>query len=109
MGRRSRQRAKDQTANEASDAPPRRRDRMARVAVADDVWADFRAAAGHRAISEVLGELVEREVARYRSQRLRDGQVDSRELLEALDRARQQQEDLAALVARLEALRPLTM
>jgi hypothetical protein len=78
---------------------------MARVAVADDVWTDFRAAAGHRAVSEVLGELVEREVARYRSQRLRDGRLEPRELVEALERARLQQDDLATIVERLEAFR----
>jgi hypothetical protein len=78
---------------------------MARVLATDDVWADFRAACAYRPISVVLGELVEREVARYRSRRLRDGALDPRELIEALDQARQQQEDLAALVERLELLR----
>jgi hypothetical protein len=78
---------------------------MARVQVADDVWADFRAAAGYRPISEVLGELVTREVDRYRSQRLRDGELDQQELIDALEHARRQQDDLAALVDRLEALR----
>ena len=78
---------------------------MARVAVTDDVWADFRAAVGHRPVSEVLGELVEREVARHRSQRLRDGRLESRDVVEALARARHQQDDLAAIVERLEALR----
>jgi predicted CopG family antitoxin len=78
---------------------------MARVAVADDVWADFRSAAGHRSVSEILGELVEREVARYRSQRLRDGRLEPRELVEALERARRQQDDLATLVKQLETLR----
>lgn len=78
---------------------------MARVAVADEVWADFRAAAGYRPVSEVLGELVEREVARYRSRRLRDGQLAPREVVEALERAREQQADLAAILERLEALR----
>lgn len=78
---------------------------MARVAVADDVWADFRAAAGHRPLSEILGELVEREVKAYRSRRLQEGSLDGRELVEALARARVQQEELAAIVERLEALR----
>lgn len=58
---------------------------MARVQIADDVWADFRAAAGNRPISEVLGELVTREVGRYRSRRIRDGQLDPRELADALE------------------------
>jgi hypothetical protein len=78
---------------------------MARVQVADDVWADFRAAAGHRPISEVLGELVTREVARYRSKRLRDGELHAREITDALEQAGRQQADLAAIVERLEALR----
>ena len=78
---------------------------MARVAAADDVWADFRRAIGYRPISEALGEFVQREVERYRSRRLRDGQLEPRELIDALDRAREQQADLEAVVARLEALR----
>jgi hypothetical protein len=77
---------------------------MARVQVADDVWADFRAAAGHRPLSEVLGELVTREVDRYRSRRLREGQLDPREITAALDHAAQQQADLAVIVERLERL-----
>src|SRR3954452_4671522 len=84
-----------------------RRDRMARVQVADDVWADFRAAAGHRPLSEVLGELVTREVNRYRSRRLRDGRLDPREITEALAHATQQQADLAIIVERLERLERL--
>lgn len=78
---------------------------MARVAVADDVWTDFRAAAGYRPVSEVLGELVEREVELYRSRRLREGRVEPRDLLDALERARRQQDALAAIVERLETLR----
>ena len=77
---------------------------MARVAVADDVWADFRALAGYRPIAQVLGELVEREVDRYRSRRLKDNTLEPRELLDALDRAQQQQADLAVIVERLQEL-----
>ena len=80
---------------------------MARVQVADDVWADFRAAAGHRPLSEVLGELVTREVDRYRSKRLRAGRLDPREITEALAHAAQQQADLAIIVERLERLERL--
>jgi hypothetical protein len=80
---------------------------MARVQVADDVWADFRAAAGHRPLSEVLGELVTREVDRYRSRRLRAGRLDPREITEALAYAAQQQADLAVIVERLERLERL--
>jgi hypothetical protein len=81
---------------------------MARVQVADDVWADFRAAAGNRPISEVLGELVSREVDRYRSKRLRDGRLDPDELVDALGDARRQHADLAVIVERLERLRRTT-
>ncbi len=76
---------------------------MARVSVTDEVWVDFRAAIGFRPISEALGELVEREVQRYRSQRLRAGELEPRELLAALERAREQQADLEAIIALLEA------
>ena len=77
---------------------------MARVQVTDDVWADFRAAAGNRPISEVLGELVARQVDRYRSRRLRDGRLDPAALVDALEDARRQQADLALIVERLERL-----
>src|SRR5918997_952004 len=99
MGRRSRQ-VKQQ--REAATATTTKRDRMARVQVDDATWADFRALAGYRPVSEVLGELVTREVERYRSRRLREGELDDRELVEALDRAREQQADLMAIVERLE-------
>ncbi len=55
-------------------------------------------------MSELLGRLVTREVERYRSRRLHDGQLEPDQLLEALERARQQQADLEAIVERLEAL-----
>jgi hypothetical protein len=77
---------------------------MARVQVSDEVWADFRTAAGNRPISEVLGELVSREVDRYRSKRLRQRQLEPSQLVDALEDARRQQQDLAVLVARLERL-----
>jgi hypothetical protein len=79
---------------------------MARVAVTDDVWADFRAALGYRPISDALGEFVEREVDRYRSRRLRDEHMEPRELVEAIARAREQHADLAVIIERLEALHP---
>jgi hypothetical protein len=77
---------------------------MARVQVSDDVWADFRAAAGNRPISEVLGELVSREVDRHRSKRLRQRQLEPSELVDALEDARRQQGDLKLIVERLERL-----
>jgi hypothetical protein len=88
----------------AASTEPTKRDRMARVQVDDATWADFRALAGYRPISEVLGEMVTREVERSRSRRLRDGQLDDRQLIDALKRAREQQADLAAIVERVEAL-----
>lgn len=78
---------------------------MARVQINDETWREFRVVAGGRSISEVLGELVEREVRRARSTRLRDGTLTDRELIEALERARDQAEDLQAIVTRLESLR----
>ena len=99
MGRRSRQ-VKQQ--REEAAAATAKRDRMARVQVGDATWADFRALAGYRPVSEVLGELVTREVERYRSRRLREGELDDREVVEALDRAKEQQADLMAIVERLE-------
>lgn len=71
----------------------------------DDVWADFRDLAGSRPVAILLGELVTREVRRHRFERLRGGQLDDREVLEALARAREQQADLTAIVERLERLR----
>jgi hypothetical protein len=48
------------------------------------------------------GRPCDREVERYRSRRLRDGELDDREVVEALERAREQQTDLIAIVERLE-------
>jgi hypothetical protein len=105
MSRRSRSRNRSR-AERATNTTSRgeRRDRMARVQVSDEVWADFRTAAGNRPISEVLGELVSREVDRYRSKRLRQRQLEPSQLVDALEDARRQQQDLAVLVARLERL-----
>lgn len=77
---------------------------MARVSVTDDIWADFRIALGHRSVSDALGAFVEGEVERYRSRRVREGQLEPRELVDALEQARRQRDDLAAIVERLEAL-----
>lgn len=78
---------------------------MARVQVDDETWREFRALAGYRPISELLGELVEREVRRTRSVQLRDGTFTERELVDALARAHDQAEDLRATIARLQSLR----
>jgi hypothetical protein len=97
MGRRSRQRFEDQGRRPANSC-----DHMARVNVADDVWADFRSLAGDRPIAAILGELVTREVTRDRSRRVREGQLDDRELVDALERARATQAELETLVDRVE-------
>jgi hypothetical protein len=47
---------------------------------------------------------VGREVARYRSKRLRQGQREPSELVDALEDARRQQEDLELILERLERL-----
>jgi hypothetical protein len=62
---------------------------------------DFRAAIGYRSGSEALGDLAVQEVERYQSRRLRDGELELRELVDALERARGQQAALAVLVERL--------
>lgn len=71
---------------DAKPAPPTR-DRMARVAVADGVWSDFRALAGDPSIAQALGALVEREVERERARRVRADELDDQELVDALSRA----------------------
>src|SRR3954467_14716135 len=101
MARRRRKKTAPSTspASPATNAP---RDHMARVRVPDDVWSEFRAAAGARPISVVLGDLVQREVDRHRARRAKAGSLDDRELLAALDRAHDLQEGLSATVAALE-------
>jgi hypothetical protein len=100
MGRRGRQRARSVRAGDSAESSAR--DHMARVRVSDDVWADFRAAAGELPLSYVLAKLVEGEVRRYRRQRVASGGVTDRELLAALAQARELHAELAAVVARLE-------
>jgi hypothetical protein len=78
------------------------RDHQARVKVSDDVWADFREATRNSSVALALGELVGREVDRYRARRVRDGSADEQELLEALERAEELHAELAELVGRLE-------
>jgi hypothetical protein len=95
MGRRSRRRTSSGTA-----APTR--DHQARVKVSDDVWTDFREATRNSSVAIALGELVTREVDRYRARRVRDGAADEHELMEALERAHELHGGLAELVKRLE-------
>ena len=75
---------------------------MARVHVSDEVWAEFRRAAGNTPMSQVLGRLVEREVERDRVRRIRSGTVDDQIVLDALERARELHDDVAAIIDRLE-------
>jgi hypothetical protein len=72
------------------------------VKVSDDVWTDFRAATRNSSVSIALGDLVTREVDRYRARRVREGSADEEELLAALERAHELHAELAALVKRLE-------
>ena len=81
---------------------PASRDHTARVHVSDEVWAEFRRAAGNTPMSQVLGRLVEREVERDRTRRIRQGSVDDQIVLDALERARELHDDVAAIVDRLE-------
>lgn len=78
------------------------RDHQARVKVSDDVWTDFREATRNRSVAMALGDLVTREVDRYRARRVREGSADEQELMEALERAHELHAELAALVRRLE-------
>ncbi len=75
---------------------------MARVHVSDEVWAEFRRAAGNTPMSQILGRLVEREVERDRARRIRRGSVDDQVLLDALERACELREDVAGIIERIE-------
>ena len=81
---------------------PASRDHMARVHVSDEVWAEFRRGAGNTPMSQVLGRLVESEVERDRARRIRSGSVDDKIVLDALERACELREDVAAIIDRLE-------
>lgn len=70
--------------------------------VSDDVWTDFHEATRNSSVSIALGDLVTREVDRYRARRVREGSADEQELMEALERAHELHAELAALVKRLE-------
>jgi hypothetical protein len=72
------------------------------VKVSDDVWTDFREATRNRSVAITLGDLVTREVERFRARRVQDGSADEQELLEALERAQELHAELAELVKRLE-------
>jgi hypothetical protein len=72
---------------------------MARVQVTDGTWAAYRASLGARPVSVALGKLVEREVASYR-RRTAD---NTEEVRDAVRDARIVADELASLIARLEA------
>jgi hypothetical protein len=86
----------------SSGAPVPVRDHQARVKVSDDVWTDFREATRNSSVAIALGELVTREVDRYRARRVRAGSADEQDLMEALERAHELHAHLAELVRRLE-------
>lgn len=79
-----------------------RRDHMARVHVDDATWQTFKSATGYTPISEVLGQLVTRHVHNHQARQAEAGELGDRELLDALERARELQRDLGWLVQRLE-------
>jgi hypothetical protein len=72
---------------------------MARIQVSDETWAAYRVSLGATPISVALGRLVEREVA---SHRRRTG-LDADGVRSAVDDARAVADELATLIARLEA------
>lgn len=93
MGKRGRERIRQ--ASEAAVAP---RDRMARVHVSDEVWAEFRAGLRGGSVSEGLGRMVENTVKRGRRQTA--GSPEEAQL--AIKDARAMIQDLERVVARLE-------
>ncbi|WP_346279977.1 hypothetical protein [Pseudonocardia sp.] len=70
--------------------------------VSDDVWTDFRTANRNSSVAIALGDLVTREVDRYRARRVQEGSADEQELMEALERANELHAELAELVKRIE-------
>lgn len=84
-----------------SQEPDAKRDHQARVHVDDELWKEFRRYAPGP-VGAVLGELVEREVRRYRQRQLREGSLDDMRLPELLDDARALKDSLAAVIDRLE-------
>ncbi len=77
---------------------------MARVRVEEQTWRDFRHEIGPHTVAERLGELVVRDLAECRRRRLHTGELDQRELQQALEEARALSRDLQAITKRLEAL-----
>jgi hypothetical protein len=71
---------------------------MARVQIADETWAAYRAGLGTTPVSVALGRLVEREVANYR----RRTALDANGVREAVREARSVAGELEDLIWRLE-------
>ena len=80
--------------------PHPRRDHQARVNVDDATWTEFRRFAAP--LSHTLGEMVEREVRRYRQRQARGGTMDEQRLPEMLEEARELRDALVAVVERIE-------
>ena len=99
MGRRTRKRARLGT--ERATGP---RDHMARVRVDDQTWRDFRHEIGPSTVAQRLGELVARDLGERRRRGIPSGQLDPREVQQALSQAAELNRDLAAITRRLEAL-----
>ena len=97
MGRRSRTRARAESA-------PRTRDHQARVRVSDEDWRTFRVSLAGRSVAEALGDLVEREVSAYRRRLAQRDDAGAAEVLAALQASRELQAELATIVDRLERL-----
>jgi hypothetical protein len=98
MGRRARR------ARASAQGPAVARDHMARVGVDEESWREFRHAIGPLTVSRRLGELVLHDVAERRRRRLHAGQLDAREVQEALEQAGALARDLETITQRLEAL-----
>lgn len=98
MGRRARERAR-LGGQGTGDA----RDHMARVRVDDQTWREFRHEIGPSTVAQRLGELVARDLGERRRRRLHNGQLDPREVEQALEEAAELGRDLAAITRRLEA------
>lgn len=92
------------TANGATAGrrPPERYDHGARVSVDEQTWQAFKQITADSSISQVLGDLVTRHVHHTQARQAKDGQLEDRELLDALDRAQELQRDLGHLLRRIE-------
>jgi len=86
---------------------PKPRDHMARVCCPDEVWAEFKRLAqtdGWQPVNEYLGALVGKEVASQNRLRARAEDATARQVLAALDQAKELRSELAGITVRLEAL-----